>query len=172
MSFAEVMHGYFRGEKLEAFGFILPIGVLLLAFAAVAIKVERPGFAWGVAVPCIVFGLVVIATGATVGGRTSGQVAELDRLLTDGPSALLAIELPRMTQVNHAFALYVKGYLVLTVVGLGLRFALSADWAHGTGAALILLAGLGFLIDGFAERRARVYTAALEQLASGNPAVD
>ena len=143
-----------------------------MAFAGVAIKVERPGFAWGVAIPCILFGLVVIGTGAVVGGRTAAQVAELDRLLTDSPAALLTTELPRMRTVNEAFALYVKGYLAMTVIGLGLRFALSADWAHGTGAALILLAGLGFMIDGFAERRARVYTQALDQLSHDNPIVD
>jgi hypothetical protein len=37
MAFADVMHAYFRGEKLEAFGFILPVGVLLIAFAGLAI---------------------------------------------------------------------------------------------------------------------------------------
>jgi len=172
MAFADVMHAYFRGEKLEAFGFILPIGVLLIGFAGVAIKVERPGFAWGVAMPCILFGLAVVGTGWVVGARTAGQVAELDRLLADSPVALITAELPRMARVNEAFALYVKGYLAMTVIGLGLRFALRADWAHGLGAALILIAGLGFMIDGFAERRARVYTKALHELVHDNPIVD
>jgi hypothetical protein len=172
MVFADAMHAYFRGEKLEAFGFILPIGMLLLAFAAVAVKVERPAFAWGVAIPCILFGLVVIGTGWVVGSRTAGQVAELDRLLADSPVALITVELPRMGRVNEAFALYVKGYLAMTVIGLGLRFALSAGWAHGLGSALILIAGLGFMIDGFAERRARVYTQALHQLVHDNPIID
>jgi hypothetical protein len=125
MALADAMHAYFRGEKLEAFAFILPIGMVLLAFAAVAIKVERPGFAWGVAIPCILFGLVVIGTGWVVGSRTAGQVAELDRILADSP------------------------------VGL-----------------LVLIAGLGFMIDGFAERRARVYSRALSELSRDNPIVD
>jgi putative Mn2+ efflux pump MntP len=172
MAFADAMHAYFRGEKLEAFGFILPIGVVLLAFAAVAVKVERPGFAWGVAIPCILFGLVVIGTGWVVGSRTAGQVAELDRIFAGGPVELLTVELPRMRDVNEAFALYVKGYLAMAVIGLGLRFALSADFAHGLGSALILIAGLGFMIDGFAERRARVYTQALSELSRDNPIVD
>ena len=57
MGFEELMQAYFRGEKLEAMLFIVPIGVVLLVFAAVAIKVEKPAFACGVAVPCILFGL-------------------------------------------------------------------------------------------------------------------
>ena len=42
----------------------------------------------------------------------------------------------------------------------------SADWAHGLGPALIMIGALGFFIDGFAERRARPYTVALEALAA------
>ena len=35
MAFLEVLNTYFRGEKLEAWFFILPVGVLLLAFGIV-----------------------------------------------------------------------------------------------------------------------------------------
>ncbi len=83
-----------------------------MAFAAVTLRAERAGFAWGLAIPLIVFGLFAIAVGAAVGLRTA-----------------------------------------LLLVGLGLRFGLKADWAHGVGPALILIGAMGFLIDGFAERR-------------------
>ena len=53
MSFLEIMNTYFRGEKIEALFFILPIGLALIAFGAVALKAEHGGFAWGVAVPAI-----------------------------------------------------------------------------------------------------------------------
>ena len=72
MPFLDVMHAYFRGERIEALYFIVPIGLLMVAFAA-------------------------------VGLRTAGQVAEIEA---------------------------------------------------------------GFLIDGFAERRARPYTQALKVLAA------
>jgi len=57
MSFIEIMHTYFRSEKLEAFWFILPVGILLFIFGIVALKAERGGFAWGVAIPCLIFGI-------------------------------------------------------------------------------------------------------------------
>jgi hypothetical protein len=38
MSFLEIMDIYFRGEKLEALWFILPAGILLQTFGAVALK--------------------------------------------------------------------------------------------------------------------------------------
>ena len=45
MQFLDVMREYFRGEKIEAFAFILSIGMLLVIFGAIALKVERGGFA-------------------------------------------------------------------------------------------------------------------------------
>jgi lipoprotein signal peptidase len=71
-----------------------------------------------------------------------------------------------MQKVNANWPMYIGMWTVLLLVGLGLRFGLKADWAHGVGPALILIGAMGFLIDGFAERRARPYTNALEVLAA------
>jgi hypothetical protein len=166
MPFLDTMHTYFRGERLEALYFIVPIGIAMLAFAGVALRAERGGFAWGLAIPLLVFGLAAIGTGAAVGLRTSGQVAEIESGYQSDPSAMLSSELPRMQKVNDNWPVYLGTWTVLLLIGLGLRFGLKADWAHGLGPALILIGALGFLIDGFAERRARPYTQALETLAT------
>ena len=42
-----------------------------------------------------------------------------------------------------------------------LRFATRGDLTQGLGIALVFFAGVGLLIDGFAERRTHPYTAAL-----------
>jgi len=103
MSILEVMQICFRGEKLEALFFILPIGLMLIAFGAVALKAERRGFAWGIAIPSILFGLVLAATGIGVGARTNGQVAELIREFHEGPAEMVQTGLPRMQKVNASF---------------------------------------------------------------------
>ena len=79
---------------------------------------------------------------------------------------MVAEELPRMRKVNANWPRLVATWATLVVVGLGLRFGLRADWAHGLGPALLLMGAVGFLVDGFAERRARPYTVALETLAA------
>ena len=71
-----------------------------------------------------------------------------------------------MQKVNSNWPNYIGMWTTLVLVGLGLRFGLKADWAHGVGPAIILIGAMGFLIDGFAERRARPYTEALEALAA------
>jgi hypothetical protein len=166
MPFLDVMHAYFRGERIEALYFIVPIGVAMVAFAAVTLRAERGGFAWGLAVPLVLFGLFAIGIGAAVGLRTTGQVAAIEAGFQSDPRAMVAEELPRMQKVNDSWPIYIATWTTLVLIGLGLRFGLKADWAHGVGPAIILIGALGFLIDGFAERRARPYTDALEVLAT------
>lgn len=165
MPFLEILQVYFRGEKLEAFFFILPIGLMLIALGIVALKAERGGFAWGVAVPSILFGLVLAATGIGVGTRTNGQTAELIRGYNEAPAEMVSKELPRMHKVNANFRVTFYAFGALAVVGLGLHYLITADWARGLGAVLILIGALGLLIDGFAERRAIPYIEALESIA-------
>ena len=166
MPFLDVMHTYFRGERLEALGFIVPVGVVLVAFAAVTLRAERGGFAWGLAAPLVLFGVFAIGIGAVVGLRTAGQVADIEARFESDPGAMVSAELPRMQKVNDNWPIYISMWTVLVLIGLGLRFGLKADWAHGLGPALILVGAIGFLIDGFAERRAQPYTEALEALAA------
>jgi hypothetical protein len=169
MTFLDAMHAYFRGEKLEALWFIVPLGLALVGFAVVALKVERGGFAWGVAVPCALFGLVALGTGGTVAARTAGQVAAIERRHAESPAALAQAELARMEKVNADFKAYFVGFALLAGAGLALVLLAGRPWARGLGPALILVGALGFMIDGFASRRAVPYTVALRELAGRDP---
>ncbi|MCB1303588.1 MAG: hypothetical protein KDK37_04900 [Leptospiraceae bacterium] len=164
MNFLEVMQSYFRGEKLEALYFILPIGLLLIALGIVALRAEKGGFAWGVAIPCFVFGALLLVTGATVGFRTSAQVAALQKSYAQSPGAMAGPELKRMEKVNKNFRFTFYAFGAVALLGLLLHYLVPADWARGLGAVLILGAAIGLLIDGFAERRAEPYTEALRSL--------
>ena len=168
MSFLDVMQTYFRGERIEALYFIVPVGLVFIAFAGVTLRAERGGFAWGLAIPLAAFGVVAVIVGLTVGLRTPGQVEAIERGYQENPSTMIAEELPRMEKVNANWPVLIGTWAALVVVGLGLRFGVKADWAHGLGPALIVVGAIGFLIDGFAERRARPYTAALEAVAAEN----
>ena len=70
-----------------------------------------------------------------------------------------------MEKVNTNFKVTFIAFGVMTAIGLTLMYLISTDWAKGLGSVLILIAAIGFLIDGFAGRRAEPYTVALEQLA-------
>ncbi|AEG71173.1 hypothetical protein [Ralstonia solanacearum] len=167
MPFIDVMHTYFRGEKIEALFFIATTGLALVIFGITALKVERGGYAWGVGIPSILFGLVLIGVGAGVGLRTDKQVAELERSFQRSPAALVQGELPRMEKVNATFrtTYYVLG--LVSALGLFIHYLGGPGWGRGLGSTLILLGAIGLLIDGFAQRRAEPYMAALIQLDAG-----
>lgn len=165
MDFLDIMRTYFRGERIEALAFIVPTALALIALAVVAFKAERPGFAWGLAVPLVAFGLLGLTVGATVGLRTAGQLEALERAYETDPAAMAAEELPRMEGVNRWWPIYLGAWTLFVVSGLILRFAIHADWSQGLAIGLMLVGAVGFAIDGFAERRARPYTAALEAIA-------
>lgn len=167
MPFIDVLSTYFRGERVESLAFILPLGLLSITFGAVLLWDERSAFHWGIALPFLLLGTALVVTGAAVGLRTPEQVSALSGLYRDDVARFLAQELPRMQKVNGNWPIFLTTWVGFALVGLGLRFFVRRDWAEGLGIALVFFGAVGLLIDGFAERRARPYTEALERLANG-----
>lgn len=166
MDFQEIMLAYFRGERIEALYYIVPGGLLLLGLGVTALANDRGGFGLGLAIPLLLFGLISVGAGGYIAQRTPGQVAALEQAYEQDPATMVGEELPRMQKVNDNWPRLIGTWTAFVLVGVALRFFVAADWAHGLGPALVLVGAIGFLIDGFAERRARPYTAALESLAA------
>jgi hypothetical protein len=159
--FLNAMQIYFQGEKLEALVFILPLGLLSVVFSAWLLTDSPGNFARGVAIPFLLMGLLMTTVGAVVGYRTPSQLAALEQSLQANPKQAVQVESERMTKVNKAWVVYLTLWGIFGVVGLVLRFATSSDFLHGLGIALVFFAGVGLMIDGFAERRTHPYVAAI-----------
>ena len=157
----EAMHIYFQGEKIEALVFILPLGLLSLVFGGWLFTDGGSGFARGVAIPFLLMGLVMTTVGATVGLRTPAQVSALESAVHSDAPAARAAEVVRMSKVNGAWKIYLAVWAAFAVAGIALRFATHSDFLQGLGIALVFFAGVGLLVDGFAERRTHPYTEAL-----------
>lgn len=166
----ETMQLYFHGEKIEALVFILPIGLLSLVFSVWLLTDGHGSFARGVAIPFLLMGLLMSTVGAVVGYRAPSQVAQLQATLQSDPAATRASEVARMDKVNKAWKFYLAIWGVFALMGLVLRFATAGDFTQGLGIALVFFAGVGLLVDGFAERRAHPYAAALEAAPPSAPA--
>lgn len=161
MTLHDVMTAYFQGEKTEALVFILPLGLLSLVFGGWLVSDDAGAFARGAAIPFLVLGLVMSAVGGSVGYRTPSQVAALHAAFERAPEPTRRAEIARMERVNRAWPVYLVAWAVFGLAGLALRFATRRDFTQGIGVALVFFSGVGLLIDGFAERRARPYTDAL-----------
>ncbi len=170
MKLLEAITTYFMGEKIEALVFILPLGLLSLVFGGWLLS-ESAGssFARGVAIPFVVMGLVMGVVGGVVGFRTPAQVGALMAAVESSPEPVLGAERARMEKVNRAWPVYLAVWAAFGVVGLALRFGTRGDFTQGLGISLVFFCGVCLLVDGFAERRARPYTAALAPQASSQP---
>lgn len=162
LEFLRAIDWYFQGEKIEALVFILPIGLLSLVFSAWLFVDGANSFTRGVAIPFLVMGLVMTTVGGVVGFRTPSQVAKLQQALQSEPKDTAAAELARMKKVNQAWGKYLVIWGLMGALGLGLRFVVSGEFAHGLGIALVLFCGVGLMVDGFAERRAHAYASVLK----------
>ncbi|MEN9798078.1 MAG: hypothetical protein RL653_1774 [Pseudomonadota bacterium] len=163
MKLLEAITTYFAGEKLEALVFILPVGLLGLVFGGWLLSESAGGsFARGVAIPFVVMGLVMGVVGGVVGFRTPAQVAALTAAVEASPEQALRDERARMEKVNRAWPVYLVVWAAFGVTGLVLRFGTRGDFTQGLGISLVFFCGVCLLVDGFAERRARPYTAAIE----------
>jgi hypothetical protein len=170
MKFLEAMRPYFQGEKLEALVFILPIGLLCMVFGVWLLSEAQPGFARGVAIPFVGMGLVIAIIGGTVGFRTPAQVAQIEQAYLVNPADTLKEEGIRMKKVNDAWHWYLAIWVIFVILGLGLRLVTHSDILRGFGIALVFFAGVGLMIDGFADRRARIYSDVIYKLSRANQA--
>jgi hypothetical protein len=170
MRFLDAMTLYFQGEKTEALVFILPLGLLSLVFGGWLLSEGAAGFARGLAIPFVAMGIVMAVAGGMVGFRTPAQVDTLQAAIDREPATALRDERARMEKVNRAWPIYLGVWAAFGVVGLALRFATKGDFSHGLGIGLVFFCGVGLLIDGFAERRARPYTEAIEAALAGGSA--
>ena len=168
MKFLETMLPYFQGEKIEALVFILPIGLLCLVFGGWLLSEGHPGFARGVAIPFIAMGLVIAVIGGTVGFRTPAQTSQLQQSFLVDPAETIKSEIVRMEKVNQAWRWYLAIWVVFAIVGLGLRLLSTSDFLSGLGIALVFFAGVGLMIDGFADRRAHIYSRGIGDLKAVN----
>jgi hypothetical protein len=164
MDFFDAMHTYFRGEKQIGL-FLVPLGIAFIAFAAWLYRTQSGGFMWGLVVPFALIGAGAGLGGAGLAIRTDRQVAALERLYRDAPGTLVAEETPRMERVNRNWPRFKATWAVVIVAALLVLFTVKRDWVHATALALLVVCAMAMMLDTFAERRARLYTQHLEQLA-------
>jgi hypothetical protein len=168
MKFLETMLPYFQGEKLEALVFILPIGLLCLVFGGWLISEGQQGFTRGVAIPFVAMGLIISIIGGTVGFRTPAQTTQIQQAFMIDQLKTIKAESDRIEKVNRAWSWYLGIWVVFGILGLGLRLLTNSDFLQGLGIALVFFAGVGLLIDGFADRRARIYSDVIHELNRAN----
>jgi len=161
--FLEAVDIYFQGEKSLGVA-LVPIGLALLGFGLWLWR--GYGSALGAAMGIT---LALAGLGASIGGaalyfqvQTRGEQLAQSR----APEATQPVdaELARMKKVNANWPRLKAAWTVLTALAIALLFLVKRDWVTGLCLAFIVLCAMLFVLDTFAERRARIYTDNLERM--------
>jgi hypothetical protein len=163
MGLLEVMRGYFDGEKTTGIAFAI-YGAVLLAVTFYLWRTQQGGFMWGIVVPLGIVGLGALVGGSVLAVKTGPQVDALASLFADDPVAFVAQELPRMQKVNANWPRLKLVWTIVIGLSLVVIWTVHKEWATGLALALLVAATSLMVLDVFAERRAKVYTAAIEVL--------
>lgn len=164
-SFVEVLQEYFRAEKHLGIALAV-VGLAMLAGAVWVFRTQSGSFAWALSIPLAVLGMAFAGGGVFLANRSARQITELTAQFEKDPSALTAAEVPRMERVNANWARIKLVWAAVIGIALVLVLVVKKDWSSGLGLALLLVATILYFTDVFAERRALVYTRALQALSS------
>ena len=152
---------YFAGERVVGLT-LVPYGILALVVAIGIFRTGSGGFATGMAVPLLLLALVAAGAGGFLACKTPAQVDLLKRDLAADHGTALGDELTRMARVNTNWPRLKLTWAVLAAAGFALASWAGREWAPGLALGLLVISTTFMIVDTLAERRAAVYTRALE----------
>jgi hypothetical protein len=157
---------YFLAEKQESLVFLI-IGIVAVITALVFFFGLKTSFYKGAAWPLVLIGIIQIVVGYTVYARSDKQRIDNVYHYDLSPDKLQQEEIPRMLAVNKSFVLYRWIQIICLITGMVLLFLYWKNehraFLAGLGLTLCIQAALMLGADYFAEKRAKVYTAGLQQ---------
>lgn len=164
MDFAQQLVSYYKGEWLEA--------ALLAAFGATLAGVT---LATGLYTdPCSLiegfsYSMAFLAVSTLFAGAfqlysNSRRLATMPAQYAQNPKAFVQAELNRFEGkggVNSWWMPLKILWAIFVIGGISVPLVIGSELVQGVAIGLLVLGGVGFVIDGFAHRRAKQYTAAL-----------
>jgi len=161
VTFLEAVEVYFRGERQTGIA-LIPIGIAMLVFGIYLWRWSGGGLGKGMGIPLAIAGLAAVIGGGFLARTVSARQASLTSAHAEAAEVPISQERERMTKVNENWKVLKFAWTGLMMLGIALVLLVKKDWVHGLALALICLTALAFVVDVFAEKRARVYADTLE----------
>ena len=164
MDFPQHLVSYYKGEWLEA--------VLLTAFGITTTSVavmmwqhaDQNALLKGLFYPIAFLATFTVLAGGFGVYNNSQRLATMPAQYAQNQVDFVHAEHKRFegaNGVNNWWMPLKVLWAVLVIAGIVVSFATRNDLTHGIAIGLIVIGAMGFVIDGFAHHRARVYTAVL-----------
>ncbi len=162
----QFIHQYFNAEKKESVLFII-MGIIAIIVAILFFVLGKTNFFKGLAIPCILIGLLHIVVGYSVYKRSDEQRKDIAYTYSMANGQASTEEVTRMQAVMKNFVVYRYTEIALALVGIVLIFLyrtnIDKQFWYGFGMALAIEALLTLGLDFFAERRGHVYVKKLTE---------
>lgn len=164
MDFTQNLITYYKGERLEA--------VLLAVFGVVTIGIavvmwqnfNQNQMLKGLFYPFAFLAVFTFLVGSFGTFNNTRRLEKMPLQYAENPKAFVQAEIDRFEGKNgvNKWWLPLKiTWAILAVAGIVLSFATKSDFINGIAIGLILIGAMGFIIDGFAHQRAKIYTTVL-----------
>lgn len=163
--FLEVMHEYFRGEKMLAWAFV-GLGVPMLGFAIFVFRSQLGGFRLGLAIPLAIVGVLMTAAGPFFAKHNDRLAEDIEQRYSESRAELAEAEAERMAKVNANWPRLKMVWALIAIAAMGMLLFVKQGWSEGLGLALMLIVTVLFFVDVFGERRAVPYTAAVAHISA------
>lgn len=164
MDFAQHLANYYKGERLEAV-MLTAFGITTMGVAVVMWQHSgQNAFLKGLFYPIVFLAIFTFLAGGFGVYNNSQRLAVMPAQYIQNPTALVQTESNRFEGrkgVNSWWMPLKILWTSLALAGIALTFSAHSDLTHGIAIGLICIAAMGFLIDGFAHHRAKLYMAAL-----------
>jgi hypothetical protein len=171
MNFTQHLITYYKGERFEAilltvFGFIT-IGIAIVMWQ----NYNQNQMLKGLFYPIAFLGLFTFFAGGFGTYNNSKRLEQLPLKYTANQKEFVQTELNRFegkSGVNKWWTPLKITWALFVVIGMALSFTTKSDLINGIAIGLILIGAMGFIIDGFAHQRAKVYTSFLSDFHKNN----
>lgn len=152
---------HLRAERTHALLVLMPVGLILLGATAAILRTDGTAFGRAAGLPILLYAGVILVATRWILVDIPRRITLLD---TSDPDTLPA-EAARIVGQAAGFRRSIAGFCAVLIFGLGLY--LLGNWLRGLGAALMFVATLSLLIDGFAMRRIETFADAISELELG-----
>ncbi len=164
MDFAQHLVSYYKGEWLEA-ALLTAFGVVTTGLAtAMWQHVDHNTLLRGLFYPIAFLAAFTVLAGSFGVYNNSQRLASMPARYEQDPTGFVGAERARFegpSGVNTWWMPLKLLWAALAMMGIALSFGSRSDFVHGLAIGLIVIGAMGFVIDGFAHHRAKIYTAAL-----------
>ncbi|MGF1637175.1 MAG: hypothetical protein ACFCUU_08890 [Cyclobacteriaceae bacterium] len=164
MDFAETLVWYYKGERNEALSLAVAGLVILIICAFIWKNMHSNDLVRGLFYPLLFLGLLGLFAGGFKAVNNQKRLTELPAEYAHDNRAFKLKEIERFEGsggVNSWWLPLKITWSVLLLLGIGIGLWSKSDWWHGLAIGLLIWGTFGWVVDGFAHQRARIYTTEL-----------